>query len=234
MAGVYNNALAVINLEKDKNIFANGWDRNNAYIFGWIMSDGCLVREGRNKNAHNVRISLNDGDMAEWLYQYMCNGCKIYREGNNYIVRYRNKDGVEFMIKSGLSERKSLIMQYPSVPQEVMADFIRGYFDGDGSIVVNKTRYNTYAQASFTCGSADFLTGLQQALSDYNIASHIYKDGRKTNNSSYLRIIKTSELEKLYSLMYKDIPECPYLQRKYEKYDVFMKNHEHKYQSHIA
>lgn len=52
----------------DNDIYKNGWDNINAYIFGIIMSDGCLKYEGRNKNRLAIRIGLNDYDMIERLH----------------------------------------------------------------------------------------------------------------------------------------------------------------------
>ena len=49
----------------DNDIYENGWDQTNAYIFGIIMSDGCLKYEGRNKNRLAIRIGLNDYDMIK-------------------------------------------------------------------------------------------------------------------------------------------------------------------------
>ena len=66
----------------DNDIYKNGWDNINAYIFGIIMSDGCLKYEGRNKNRLAIRIGLNDYDMIKRLHSYMCIGNKIYCQEN--------------------------------------------------------------------------------------------------------------------------------------------------------
>lgn len=208
----------------DKNIFENGWDKINSYIFGWIMSDGCLQKEGRNKTAYAVRISSNDIDIIQWMHLYMCDGNKIYTQKyNNYVIKYRNEDAIGFMMQNSLTEKKSLTMQFPKdIPKEFIWDFIRGYFDGDGSIILRTNRYNTYGQASFTCGSLGFLETLQDLLYENNIESHIYKDGRSMNSSYYLRIIKRSELEKLYHKLYDDIEDGAFLWRKYFKFYQLM------------
>jgi hypothetical protein len=54
----------------------------------------------------------------------------------------------------GGTERKSLTVEFPEVPQRYLHDFIRGYFDGDGCIMRLKgNRINS----AFTCGSKQFL-----------------------------------------------------------------------------
>lgn len=218
----------------DNDIFANGWNRNNAYTFGWVMSDGCLLREGRNKTAWAVRICSNDRDIIEWLHNYLCVGNKIYKQNEcGHLIKYRNTESIQFMMDNHLTERKSINMEFPDVPDEFFGDFVRGYFDGDGSIVLHRTRYNLYGQASFTSGSIGFLETLQKRLEERGIHSKIYKDGRTTNNSYYLRVIKRSEIEKLFALMYQDLNGAGFLNRKYEKYKILM-DAKPKYQSHIA
>lgn len=203
----------------DNNIFENGWDRKNSYAFGWVMSDGCLRKEGRNKTAYAVRICSNDSDIIRWLHEYMCVGNKIYGSGGkNQTIKFRNTESISFMMNNKLTERKSLSVEFPDVPDETLADFIRGYFDGDGSVVLYETPYNTYGQISFTCGSPAFLETPREKLAEHDIVSHIYKDGRSTNGSYYLRVIKRSELDKLFKYMYSDFEECGYLKRKYEKF----------------
>lgn len=206
----------------DNNIFENGWNAENAYIFGWITSDGCLLKEGRNKSAYAVRICSNDEDIIIWLHNKLCNGNKIYRHGENgFLIKYRNTESIKFMMDYGLKERKSLDMKFPNIPNAFFGSFLRGYFDGDGSIVLRTTRYNIYGQASFTSGSFDFLQNLQEKLIEQNIDSHLYRDGRVTNSSYYLRIIKRSELEKLFYLMYPG--DCDVkLERKYNKFKVYL------------
>ena len=196
----------------DNNIFNDGWNKDNAYIYGWVLSDGCLMLEGRNKNAYSVRISSNDYDIVCWLHDKLCVGNKIYRQGKNgYVIKYRNKESINFMIDLGLTERKSLTAEYPVIPNSVFQDFLRGYFDGNGSVILHKTQYNVYGQVSFASGSKRLLDGLYEQLLFNGIKSHVYKDDRSNNSSYYLRVTKRSELERLYHVMYEDIDERGYL-----------------------
>jgi hypothetical protein len=63
----------------------------------------------------------------------------------------------------GGTENKSLTLEFPEVPKEYLPDFIRGYFDGDGSIMRLK---NNRVNSAFTCGSKKFLIKLHQALKE--------------------------------------------------------------------
>ena len=211
--GIYKQEVIII----DNNIYENGWDQTNAYIFGIIMSDGCLKYEGRYRNRLAIRIGLNDYDMIETLHNYMCVGNKIYCQGKQYSIKYRNEDSINFLMNYGLTERKSLTMRFPNLPHNILASFIRGYFDGDGSIVLTHTQYNTYGQVSFASGSKDFLIGLQNVLfNNFNIKSTLYDDGHKDTSTMTLKITKRKEIDKLFDIMYKDANI--YLERKYQKF----------------
>lgn len=214
----------------DNDIYKDGWDQTNAYIFGIIMSDGCLKYEGRNKNRLAIRIGLNDYDMIKTLHDYMCVGNKIYCQGKQYSIKYRNGHSIDFLVKNGLTERKSLTMKFPNLPYNILASFIRGYFDGDGSIVLTHTQYNTYGQVSFASGSKDFLIGLQNALLDnFDIKSALYDDRRPNTHTMTLKITKRKEIDKLFDIMYKDANI--YLEQKYQKF-IELNNNPLKY--HIA
>lgn len=201
----------------DKNIFENGWDEYNAYIFGWIMSDGSLVKHGRNKNKYRVIISSNDFEILEWMHKYIDMDNKIYKIGKNgFCIHYRNQEAIEFMMEHNLIERKSLTVEFPNIPDKYISMFIRGYFDGNGSVILSTSKYGTHGQISFACGSKNFINSLNQVLDNFNIVSHIYKDNRANNSSYDLRITKRIEIEKFYKFIYDN--SNIKLDRKYQKY----------------
>lgn len=215
----------------DINIFENGWTQENAYIYGWVISDGCLLREGRNKTSYAVRITSNDKAMVEWLHESLCVGNKIYSQGKSFTIKYRNVDGISFMMKHGLTERKSLTVEFPEIPDLYVWSFIRGIFDGNGSVTLSKTKYNTYAQVSITSGSKIFLEKMSEKFKEFNIESHLYMDRRTTNKSWYLRLTKRSEIEKFYEMTYSGA--SVFLDRKHDKFNEYF-SQKPKYKTKIA
>lgn len=199
----------------DKNVFSE-WNHENAYMFGLIMSDGCLTH---NKKRNMIVIGLNDRDMIEMLHKYVECKRNIYNQGKQYSLYYWNEDAVTFLKNYGLSENKSLIMKYPyNIPDEFQADFIRGFFDGDGSIIYHKTKWNTYPQISIVTGSKCFAEGIVEILKKHNIASQIYTSNRTGNNNYYIRITKISEVKKFKEFIYQNDTEFK-LKRKYLKFE---------------
>ena len=201
----------------DNNIYKNGFDNVNSYIYGLIVSDGCLIYTGRNKNRLSIMLGLNDKEMIEKLHKYMCFGNKVYKQNKQYSIKYRNEESIDFLIKNGLIQRKSLEIDFPILPIEFMPSFIRGYFDGDGSISLRIESDKIYGRVAFTSGSINFLRGLQNCLYyNFNIMSHIYDGGHKDTKTMALVITRRSEIDKLYNMMYDDTDF--YLYRKYNKF----------------
>ena len=89
---------------------------------------------------------------------------------------------------------------------------IRGIFDGDGSVYINKTKgiYKSeikvyeYVNASFTTGSKKFAEDLLNILSENYINAHIVKDSRKKKECWYVKIYSKLDIEKFYRYLYLD------------------------------
>jgi hypothetical protein len=66
---------------------------------------------------------------------------------------------VKAITSFGISKRKSLTLEFPNIPDEYFWHFVRGYFDGDGSICLVKGK----PVVSFV-GSVSFVEGLSAAI----------------------------------------------------------------------
>ena len=197
----------------DKNVF-DSWNENNAYMFGLIMSDGCLTH---NKKRNIIIINSNDKKIIEILHSYVECKRKIYSNRKSYSLYYWNEAAVVFLRNYGLIERKSLIVKYPyNLPHEYQKDFIRGYFDGNGSIIYNKTIYNTYPRISIITGSKEFAYGLSSTLFEFSIFNHVYEYNRTGNYNYCVSITKIEDVKKFKNFIYSKDTEFK-LDRKYNK-----------------
>jgi hypothetical protein len=105
-----------------------------AYILGFLFADGCM-------HSHNKGFSLA-------LHKKDINMLKLIKEElnlNNKLVPVKNKNAIslhvvdhilhEDLITLGCVPKKSLILEPPiNLPTELISHFIRGHFDGDGSV----------------------------------------------------------------------------------------------------
>jgi hypothetical protein len=133
-----------------------------AYIFGLWCADGCIY------NGKIFDITLHKKD--KYILKKIAK--ELDYQGNliDYVDRQASRINFSCvviyndLISLGGSECKNLTLAFPQIPKEYLADFIRGYFDGDGSIWnVKGNRINT----SFYSGSKKFLLELLKILKEY-------------------------------------------------------------------
>ena len=141
---------------------------------GLIFSDGCLSYD-KHTSRYRITIAMKDRTHIEKSRQIIAPSKKLYKQKTqagtySYSVITRNEFDISFLKKLGLEERKSNVLRFPQLPIEYMSDFVRGYFDGDGCVYVsNQIKGVKYLAISFTCGSKNFLDGLELWLKSNNI-----------------------------------------------------------------
>ena len=115
-------------------------------------------------------------------------------------------------------ENKSLTLTFPTeeqVPKEYIYDFIRGYFDGDGSI--NYYEKQNAFHLNFV-GTEAFI----KELSKYFEGGSILPDKRK-ENSWYFNLGGNEQILKAYHLMYDN--KTRYMKRKYDKFQLLLQKY---------
>lgn len=141
--------------------FFKTWSSNMAYILGLWFADGCIY------GGKMFDITLHKKD--KYILKKIAT--LLEYEGNLYDYVDRQASRINFSCKViyddivalGGVENKSLVCEFPNVPKEFLNDFIRGYFDGDGSVMNLK---NNRLNSSFTCGSKKFLDKLLLILQE--------------------------------------------------------------------
>lgn len=184
------------------------WSHDMAYILGLWYADGCIY------GGKMFDITLHKKD--KYILKKIAE--KIGYEGNLYDYVDRQAARLNFscvvmyndLVALGATERKSLTVSFPDIPEEFLHDFIRGYFDGDGSIMrIKGNRINS----AFTCGSKRFLEVLLEKLKQYAGV----EGGSFDDSCMSLKFGKKDSL-KIGVYMYQDDPEL-FLQRKREKFN---------------
>ena len=115
------------------------------------------------------------------------------------------------LIKLGMHPRKTATIKYPKISDYLDSHFIRGYFDGDGSITTGPT----IKMAS----SITILSTIQKKLIEYcNIGKtklHIRHKDRQTNSRS-LEIGGRRQVRRVFDFLYEDADL--FLKRKRNKF----------------
>ena len=118
------------------------------------------------------------------------------------------------LIKWGCIPNKTLkLNKIPNIPRDYISHFIRGYFDGDGSLHWLKGT-NNY-RISFTSGSLTFLEDIKKELECQTITI-----GKSGNSNTYqLQISGRKQIVRILEYLYKDSTESTRLNRKFITYN---------------
>ena len=191
-------------------------EQNNrmAYIMGFFAADGNVSKNG---NRIQSQLSLKDKGHLEMI-QSEIGGCEVYEyESNGYkscgwhcCSSQIKKDLAVY----GIIPHKTGTLSIPKVlDKQYWKDFIRGYFDGDGSICKDGTGF----RVTITSANKEILEDINSYFEENGIKpSNLYKD----HNNICIRFRSQASID-IYNLLYYN--DCLCLKRKKEKYIELMK-----------
>ena len=190
-----------------------------AYWFGFIMADGCIRLNGKTP-VLEVTLAECDSKHLSKLRDILSPDNRLYpktKKLKGKVFRHvrlviSSKKIANDLRTLGCTERKSLTAKMPkSVPTNLLSHFMRGYFDGDGSIHIS--------DKGNICFS---LNGSRIFLSKYR--DHLLKTLKISytkvyNSSSQIKEYKKDGIDSVKILRYLYKHATVLLERKYR---VFM------------
>lgn len=209
----------------DDTYFDNITTEHQAYWLGFLYADGYILsKRNRRPNSQEQQsfgfcISSKDDELFTKFKEDL--------KSNNPVNYYKNSTGfdsdfscgrilltsqrtVDALKKYGMMENKTFFLTWPELPEELYSAFIRGYSDGDGSIIIQSNgKYNWQL-----CGTVELLMGIQ-AYFDTHIKL-FQRFPERENNNYTLHYCGNQQVPRLLDIIYKDA--TIYLQRKYNKY----------------
>ena len=171
----------------NENYFEQIDTKDKAYFLGLIASDGCIYNRNKGKSQSWINLSLQENDfyILELFKKYL-NFKKpltfVKREGdklkNVYLIQIVSDEMAKDLLKYNITERKTYTYT-PLILQQYMSHFIRGYFDGDGSINFSELHrihsYNIAVASAFE----NNLNIFKEYLLNIGIESYFSEDKRK-------------------------------------------------------
>lgn len=204
------------------------WDSNFSYAIGLLTTDGSLSADGR-----HFDFTSKDKDLVKLFLECLGKENKIGRKTSGYTnekkyfrVQFGDINFYKWCLTIGLTPNKSTTLKNLKIPDKFLFDFLRGCFDGDGSIYAYwdprwHSSYMFYLQLA--SASPKFLEWLQKNINRLlNIKGHITTG----HNVQQLRYAKKETLI-LFNQMYHN-KNAPFLKRKFIKAQkIFNINQKH-------
>lgn len=199
----------------DGDAFDN-WNMVSAWMYGWVVTDGHV-----SDKYVGIRLQSSDIDVVKKIRQHINFTGPLYEYPGKCEVRTYNRQMVESLRRLGIPERnKTFAATFPEIPDCFLWDFVRGAFEGDGSISIS-TRGGT-VRVNF-CGAANSLMKrMQEVLESNGIHVRVKRKGE-----SFITIDAASQADALrwLFLMYQNTDASIRMDRKFNKFVEFVRTY---------
>jgi len=153
--------------------FFSAWSPEMAYILGYTFADGNIKGlAGKQSVWWYWSVYSADKHIVEDIANAVEWGGKIYESNNSnhfgtktmYRLVIGSNELVSDLIKLGIEPNKAKTMQHPNIPNRFISHFMRGYFDGDGSIGWTKPNGLSYISVGLGSASCDFVSWVADVI----------------------------------------------------------------------
>ena len=218
--------------------FFKKWSNEMAYVLGFLYADGCIIDSAVSARTQYTQFSSKDRKILEKIRLALKSkhriysqvprltlhvGGKIYKSSKLFCLRIGSRRMFSDLKKIGLTPNKSRSMKFPVIPPEYLNHFIRGYFDGDGSIFMCMGKGSKQqvifkkALTVFSSGSKEFLSELAHILEDR--VSTKYSRIHDGNRCFQIRY-PTGDSVAIFKFMYTNARSL-FLKRKFDIFESF-------------
>lgn len=192
--------------------FFNKLNELSAYWAGFIAADGNLFLKNK---LISIGLSLKDiSHIKKFKLAIKSNAAiSIVKSNNSARICFRSEKIYEDLEKMGIGPNKSLTISIVKVPENLINHFIRGVYDGDGSV----SDFGRSRLQLCIVGNKPFLEYLQRYLVEKVKINKvkIYDLTRcKAKRLQYTGI----QILKILDFIYKNSAKNTRLERKYKKY----------------
>lgn len=195
----------------DYDFFKSIDTEEKAYIIGLLLSDGHISKQ------NCIMLTLKDKDVIEkYKIAIKSNAPITIDRYGNYQLNIKCKRMAEDLREIGLNNRKSYNLDFDlilkHIPSNLENHFVRGLFDGDGSIKIYHYDYVKNPQYHF--GYTGLKSVVEYVSKYFGINTKLVKESDITYTcvSSCKQTIKN-----IYKLLYKDA--TIYMDRKYKTFN---------------
>jgi len=188
---------------------------DKAYFLGLLFADGCNTGKG-----FYITLQERDGDIIQLLKEKLKFSGELRKiekkksHYQNYISLCLHSPNISKCLTNlGCVKNKTVYGKFPSIPKHLMHHFIRGYFDGDGSISIDKRN-----QLSFSIvGHTDIILKIKTIIEEEcNINLHFKSPERYKCDISIIASGGNKKIKEIFYFLYKDANI--FIKRKHNKF----------------
>ncbi len=214
------------------------WNENLAYAIGLLATDGNLSSDKR-----HIILRSSDTQLLQTFAKCFSisnsigeNSVGGYTKKSCYRIQFGNVQMYRWLTTIGLSPAKTHTIGSLKIPSGYFKDFLRGHFDGDGSLTIYKDHYNTFKNPKyiytrlwlrFISASENHMRWLRSRIIDLTgIKGHTWVDSTSKNPNAVpiyvLKFGKRDSVRLLNWMYYKE--NLPCLKRKYKKAQPYLRH----------
>lgn len=225
---IRNRHEAIIAGNRNRNLLNNHnyfqtENKNMAWLLGFIASDGCIEKD---RNVIKISLSNIDREILEKIKQEI----SLESEVKDYVdnagfskskLQWSSEQHKKDLASYGIIPQKTFNLKCPNkLNNQFIIDYIRGYWDGDGSITIIRNNYNSL-EWQITSATKEILEFFVEYLyKEYDIPKVNIHEFIRDNHILYILQYSTQSSLKLYHIMYDNISgKDLFISRKKEKYD---------------
>jgi len=211
-----------------------------AYMLGFIAADGCLYKYTTGINTYRLSIGLHSKDqhiLKSFNDMIGSNRPLVisepkqtgkYISGEQSTLLVNSVQIAQDLMRLHVHPRKSWTAEWPTdYPEEFLHHYVRGFFDGDGSIhlIKHPSQKSKYIGVNF-CGPEQYLLGLKEALEPVIGKPYGYMRPVKVKGGTYYQLVYSgaATVKKMMDWMYEGSTPETRLKRKYSIYKDFYRN----------
>ena len=198
-----------------------------AYLLGFLYADGSIT--GKVKDKYYLLTIAQSYSHKEFL-QEICDIFNFYlkkdyklkedKKRHAYKLVIGNVEMISNLIRLGITPLKTYENSdfvFQNVPDNLKMHFVRGFFDGDGTVGFNKNGGSFFGFVSY---NESIIIAIKEYLFSYLGKGSLKKEYSKKNDSHYYRYVSCGNIvvKHLGELLYKD---ANYYMK--SKYDIFQK-----------
>lgn len=213
--------------------FFDKWSNEMAYVLGFFYADGSMedapYLRGKYIRFFNTEISIVENVKkvlgSEHNVQKI-DKTGLYKRKQRYLLRIGSHKLFDVLAKFGLCPNKSLVVSFPKVPNKYLGNFLRGYFDGDGCVFLERgvgskgQKIIKKLSIIFTSGSCGFLEEMRKIV---NKACQIDKNKVYISHRSFQLRYNTQESLEIFKLLYNNTGSGLFLKRKFDVFREYFK-----------